>query len=126
MTVTIKVAASAAIATLLLASAAQAASYPVQGRWGQSTSTDKNPIDCSRLRTVDFQGERRFDSGGGVPDFRAISIQPEGQSAFRVVEEFRTGQVNGRNNLTIRIKTDPDRVELDPAKGASLHLRKCK
>lgn len=125
----IKVAASAAFATLaalLLASAAQAASYPVQGRWGQSTSTDKNPIDCSRLRTVDFQGERRFDSDGGVPDFRAISVHPEGQSAFRVVEEFRTGQINGRNSLTIRIKTDPDRVELDPAKGASLHLRKCK
>jgi hypothetical protein len=125
----IKVAASAVfatLATLLLASAAQAASYPVQGRWGQSTSTDKNPIDCSRLRTVDFQGERRFDSGGGVPDFRAISVQPEGQSSFRVVEEFRTGQVNGRNSLTIRVKTDPDRVELDPARGASLQLRRCK
>lgn len=125
----IKVAASAVfatLATLLLASAAQAASYPVQGRWGQSTSTDKNPIDCSRLRTVDFQGERRFDSGGGVPDFRAISVQPEGQSSFRVVEEFRTGQVNGRNSLTIRVKTDPDRVELDPARGGSLQLRRCK
>ena len=125
----IKVAASAAfatLATLLLAAAAQAASYPVQGRWGESASSDKNPIDCTRLRTVDFQGERRFDSGGGVPDFRAISVQPEGQSSFRVVEEFRTGQINGRNRLTIRIMTNPDRVELDPAKGASLHLRKCK
>ena len=122
----IKVAASIALATLLLVSAAQAASYPVQGRWGQSTSADKNPVDCTRLRTVDFQGERRFDSGGGVPDFRAISVQPEGSSSFRVVEEFRTGQVNGRNSLTIRVKTDPDRVELDPAKGASLHLRRCK
>jgi len=121
-----KIAASAAFAALLLSSAAQAASYPVQGRWGQSASTDKNPIDCTHLRTVTFQGERRFDSGGGVPDFRAISVQPEGSSSFRVVEEFRTGQVNGRNTLTIRIKTEPARVELDPARGASLHLRKCK
>mgnify|MGYP000860388635 CR=1 FL=1 len=125
MTATIKLAAGA-LATLLLASAAQAASYPVQGRWGESASTDKNPVDCARLRTVDFQGERRFDSGGSVRDFRAISVQPEGSSAFRVVEEFRTGQVNARNHVTIRVKTDPDRVEIDPAKGASMRLRKCK
>lgn len=126
MMATMKVAASAALATLLLASAAQAASYPVQGRWGESTSSDKNPIDCTRLRTVDFQGARRFDSGGGVPDFRAISVEPEGQSLFRVVEEFRTGQVNGRNRISIRVMTNPDRIELDPAKGPSLRLRKCK
>lgn len=121
-----KTAVSTILATLLLASAAQAASYPVQGRWGESTSSDKDPVDCTRLRTVDFRGERRFDSGGSVRDFRAISVQPEGQSSFRVVEEFRTGQINGRNRVTIRVATNPDRVEIDPAKGASVHLRKCK
>lgn len=123
---TTKFAASTLLATLLLASAAQAASYPVQGRWGEGNSTDKNPIDCGRLRTVDFQGERRFDSGGSVRDFRAISVQPEGRAAFRVIEEFRTGQINGRNQVTIRVMTDPDRIEIDPARGPNVRLRKCK
>jgi hypothetical protein len=115
------------VATLIcaLATPAFAASYPVQGRWGQSNSTDKKPVDCSRLRTVEFQGERRFDSGGGVPDFRAVTVQTQGQSAWRVTEEFRTGQINGRNHVVLRVKTDPDRLEIDPDRGSTLYLRKC-
>jgi hypothetical protein len=30
-----------------LAAPAQAQVYPVQGRWGQSTSTEKGAIDCA-------------------------------------------------------------------------------
>jgi hypothetical protein len=109
----------------LVAAPAFAASYPVQGKWGESNSTDKKPVDCGRLRTVDFQGERRFDTGGGVPDFRALTVQTEGQSAWRVTEEFRTGQIKGRSNVVFRVKSDPDRLEIDPQRGATLKLRKC-
>jgi hypothetical protein len=120
---------SLTVAALLLiatATSAIAATYPVQGKWGQSTSTDKEPIDCTNLRTVDFRGERRFDSGGGVPDFRAISVEQQGGNAWRVVEEFRTGQINARNQLTLRTASEPDRVELELARGGTIKLRKCR
>ncbi len=112
-------------ACCLLATPALAAGYPVQGKWGESSSMDMKPVDCSRLRTVDFQGERRFDSGGGVPDFRALTVQTQGQSAWKVIEEFRTGQVKARNSVVLRLRTDPDRIEIDPERGATLKLRKC-
>lgn len=109
----------------LLAAPAFAATYPVQGKWGESNSTDKKPVNCVNLRTIDFQGERRLDSGGGVPDFRALTVQPQGPAVWRVTEEFRTGQVKARNNVVLRLKSDPDRIEIDPDRGATLKLRKC-
>jgi hypothetical protein len=122
------VAASSLVLLLAVAGATPvlAAAYPVQGKWGQSTSTDKNPVDCTALRTVDFRGERRFDSGGGVPDFRAISVEQRGQNSWRVVEEFRTGQITARNLLTLRRASEPDRVALEPVHGGAIRLRKCK
>lgn len=38
-----------------LASPALADSYPVSGRWGQTTSTDKGAIDCINRRVIAFQ-----------------------------------------------------------------------
>jgi len=114
------------IAAGLLAAPAAAATYPVQGKWGESASLDKEPIDCSGRRVIDFRGERRFDSRGGVPDLRAVSVQTRGSGTYRIVEEFRTGQINARNQLTLRVMTDPERVELDPQRGPTLKLRKCR
>lgn len=118
--------AAAALLPVAGATSASAAAYPVQGKWGQSASTDKQPVDCAHLRTIDFRGERRFDSGGGVPDFRAISVEPQGQNSWRVVEEFRTGQINARNQLTLQVASDPDRIELQLTRGGTIKLRKCK
>jgi hypothetical protein len=122
----VRLVAISALLSLAGVASAFAAAYPVQGKWGQSTSTDKKPVDCTHLRTVDFRGERRFDSGGGVPDFRAISVEPQGQSTWRVVEEFRTGQINARNQLTLRVASEPDRIELELARGGTIKLRKCR
>lgn len=116
----------AALLAALLSAPAFAASYPVQGKWGESNSTDKTPVDCTGLRTIDFQGERRFDSGGGVPDFRALTVERQGQSAYGVTEEFNTGQINARNTITLRVLSDPDRLELAMASGGTIKLRKCK
>ena len=104
--------------------AASAASYPVSGKWGQDAGSGKGAIDCSGKRTIDFAGERRFDSGGGVPDFRAIRVEPRGQNDYRITEEFRTGQVNGRNTIELR-RVDADHLAIS-MRGGSLKLRPCK
>jgi len=108
------------------AAPAFAASYPVQGKWGESISTSQEPVDCTHLRTVDFRGERRFVTGGGVPDFRAVSVERQGENAWRIVEEFRTGQINARNQLRLRRMSEPERVELKLARGGTVTLRKCR
>lgn len=69
------------ITVLLLLGAvttAQAQVYPVQGRWGQSASSEKGAIDCSNKRVIEFLGNQRTDSNGGVPAFRNQSVVPEG------------------------------------------------
>ncbi len=109
----------------LLAAPAHAANYPASGKWGQSNSTEKGAIDCAKLRVIDFRGERRFDSKGGVPDFRALTVNPQGTGTYRVTEEFRTGQVNGRNTVTLR-QIDADHLELQMQPGGTLKLRRCK
>src|ERR1700709_375436 len=85
-----------------LSAPALAQSYPLQGKWGQDSSSEKGPVDCGKLKTVDFSGERRFNSTGGVPDLRAVQVTPNGGGNYRVTEEFRTGQINGRNTVGIR------------------------
>lgn len=115
------------IATLLaccLATPAFAVSYPVSGRWGQSSDPKPGPVDCAGKRVVRFDGERRFDSGGGVPDYRVKEITRQGSTAYRVTEEFNTGQVKARINYTLRL-VDSDRLELAMSPGGTLKLRRC-
>lgn len=112
--------------TLLAVTAAQGANYPVDGRWGVTASTQKGPVDCSRLRVIAFDGNQRTDSHGGVPTFRNQSIQQNGTNNFRIVDEFTTGQIsNAQARYTLKI-VEPDRVELNQRPGGLLKLRKCK
>ena len=87
---------------------------------------EKGPVDCSRLRVISFNGNQRTDSGGGVPAFRNQSVQPNGSSNFRIVDEFSTGQIRGgQTKYTLKI-VEPDRVEINQQPGGLLKLRKCK
>jgi hypothetical protein len=113
------------LALLALAAPAVAASYPVSGRWGESNSAEKGPIDCTNLRVIAFNGEQRTDSKGGVPAYRNVSVTPENAN-FRMVDEFSNGQVNrGRVSYTLR-KLDADHIVLDMARGGTLKLQRCK
>jgi hypothetical protein len=113
------------LALLALAAPAVAASYPVSGRWGESNSAEKGPINCTNLRVIAFNGEQRTDSKGGVPAYRNVSVTPENAN-FRIVDEFSNGQVNrGRVSYTLR-KIDADHIALDMARGGTLKLQKCK
>lgn len=106
---------------------AQAQVYPVEGKWGQSASSEKGPIDCAdNKRVIEFSGDQRTDSNGGVPAYRNQSVVAEGSSSYRVTDEFSTGQISGgRTSYTLR-KVDPDHVEMNMQDGGSVKLQRCK
>ena len=108
----------------VVATPAFALSYPVSGRYGQSSEIKPGPIDCAGKRVVRFEGERRFDSGGGVPQYRMRDIVPNGTAAFRVTEEFHTGQIRAQLSYTLR-QVDSDRIELTMSPGGTLKLKRC-
>jgi len=117
------------ISTLLLgviAAPVQAQVYPVQGRWGQSASTEKGAIDCGGRRVIEFIGDQRTDSSGGVPAFRNQSVTPEGPSSYRVVDEFTTGQISAGHTTYALRKVDDDHIEMNTQDGGSLKLQRCK
>ena len=73
---------SAMVLAALAAPALAAALYPVSGKWGQSTSAEPGPIDCAKLRVIEFKGDQRTDSKGGVPAYRIRSVTAEGRRAI--------------------------------------------
>jgi len=113
------------IATLAFAAPAFAQSYPVEGKWGESNTSDKGPIDCSGKRVIGFNGNQRTDSKGGVPAYRNRSVEKVDNS-YRVTDEFTTGQIsNGRTSYTLK-QIDADRLEMKPQSGSTVTLQRCK
>jgi hypothetical protein len=117
------------ISALLLSAIAapvQAQVYPVVGKWGQSSGTEKGAIDCAGKRVIEFNGDQRTDSNGGVPAYRNQSVTPDGPSSYRIVDEFSTGQISaGHTSYGLR-KVDADHIELIMQDGGSLKLQRCK
>ena len=115
-----------ALLVTVLATPALAQSYPVSGKWGESTSSEKGPIDCTdNRRVIDFSGNQRTDSNGGVPEYRNKSVQSVGQSDYRIVDEFSNAQVSaGQSEYTLR-KVDSDRIVMNQS-GTALNLQRCK
>jgi hypothetical protein len=103
----------------------QAQVYPVQGRWGQGASSEKGAIDCTGKRVIEFIGNQRTDSNGGVPTYRSRSVSPEGSSSFRIVDEFTTGQIGAGHTSYILRKIDSDHIEM-AMEGGALKLQRCK
>ena len=91
-----------------LAAPAQAQVYPVEGKWGQSASGEKGPIDCTdSKRVIEFNGDQRTDSNGGVPAYRN-NRWCEGPSSYRIVDEFSTGQISaGQQPIYAATKSTP-------------------
>ncbi len=116
------------ITALLLASCvsapAFALSYPVSGRYGESSETKPGPIDCTGKRVIRFEDQQRFDSRGGVPAYRMMQLLNEGNDAFTITEEFDTAQIRARYKYRLRL-IDPDRIEIAPVAGAVLKLKRC-
>ena len=103
--------------------AALAQSYPVSGKWTYENASAKGPAkDCGK-RYMTFQSPQRFDTGGGVPNYRNISVDNVGGDTYRIVDEFNTGQIHARSSYTLR-KVDPDHIELQVS-GHTIALRRC-
>jgi hypothetical protein len=113
-----------ALTAASLATPAFAITYPVSGDWTLSTESQPGPVDCTGKRVIRFDASRRFDSDGGVPDYRVIDLVNEGNTIFRMTEEFNTGQINARLRSTLRL-IDPDRIELAMERGGTLKLKRC-
>ncbi len=110
----------------LICGPALADSYPVSGAWGQSSSSEKGPIDCGGKRVIAFKGDQRTDSKGGVPSYRNKSVTATGTSDFRIVDQFTTGQIsNGTANFTLH-KVDDDHIVLNLQPGGQIKLQRCK
>ena len=117
---------TALLAACCLAQTAMAGSYPVSGQWGENNDSKQGRIDCAGRRIVDFKGEERTDTGGGVPAYRNQSVSTEGATAYRVTDVFTNGQINNAQvNYTLR-KVDDDRIELQMQSGSTLKLQRCK
>ena len=120
-----RLASIALLVALALSAPALAASYPVSGRWTYNYSAEQGPAPQCTGRVTEFRGDRRFDSGGGVPDYRNVSVAEAGASRYRIVDEIFTGQVQrGHVDYTLRL-IDPDHIELAFASGSTVRLRRC-
>jgi hypothetical protein len=111
--------------TLTWAHGAPAASYPVTGRWTYDHALESGPAGNCGTRKMEFLGERRLDSVGGVREFRNLSVSPTSSSSFQVVDEFFTVQIRGRMEFTLRI-VDSDHIEIHLVRaGKTFTLRRC-
>jgi hypothetical protein len=72
---------------------------------------------------IDFSGNQRTDSNGGVPEYRNKSVQSVGQSDYRIVDEFSNAQVSA-GEYTLR-KINSDRIVMNQS-GTALNLQRCK
>jgi hypothetical protein len=108
-----------------LAAPALADDYPVSGRWGVTPDGRTGAIDCAGKRVIDFEGNQRKDSDGGVPAYRNESVTNV-DGDYRIVDQFTTGQIsNGRANYTLR-QVDNNRLEMTQQNGATLTLQRCR
>jgi hypothetical protein len=104
--------------------AALAAAYPVTGKWAYDRGA---PIEeaCRKGPKMEFRGERRFDTGGSVPDYRNQTISKVDPSTYRIVDQFFNGQARGKVIYTLKI-IDDDHTELNLSpSGATIKLRRC-
>jgi hypothetical protein len=108
-----------------LAAPAAAATYPVSGRWGESSSSKPGTIDCSGKRVIDFTGNTRTDSGGSVRGYQNQSVISDGNSQYRIIDIFSNGQISsGQVSYTLR-QVDPDHIEIQMQQGGMLKLQRC-
>jgi hypothetical protein len=108
-----------------LVAPAYADDYPVSGRWGQSTGSQKGAIDCSGRRVIAFNGNQRTDSKGGVPAYRNRSVTSDGPAQYRIVDEFSNGLMNDAHTTYTLRRADSDRLIMQ-MQGGTLTLQRCK
>ena len=112
-----------------LGAQAARADYPISGKWTYDSASDAGPAkDCGK-RTMEFRGMERFDTVGGVSQYRNVSVDdvsrnPAAPTAFAVVDEFFNVMIRGRVQYELRI-IDKDHIVLRLDRGGNIALRRC-
>ena len=110
---------------IALGSGAAMADYPVSGKWTYENASDPGPDEACPGRTMEFRGVQRFDTGGGVAQYRNVSVDEAEPKLFAVVDEFFNVQIRGRVTYALRI-LDEDHIVLQVVStGATIQLRRC-
>lgn len=115
----------AVLVLLPLADRAQAANYPLSGRWTYDNAQAPGPAkpeEC-RGKAMEFRGERRFDDAGSVRDFRNVTLNKSGATTYQGTDEFTTGQITAQSNYTLQI-LDADHIAFEQS-GRTAFLRRC-
>lgn len=108
----------------LLVAPSFAGTYPVTGKWTYTNASGAGPAKDCGSTYMEFRGAQRFDTGGGVPQYRNVAVTGSPPN-WRVVDEFFTVQIRGRVTYTLSL-VDDDHVELRLAEGRKrLMLRRC-
>jgi hypothetical protein len=117
---------SIALATVALVGSGFAGTgYPVSGKWTYDRATAPGPApDCSGPRYMKFDGNTRYDTGGGIREFKNTRTVQTGAGLYRVVDTFYNGQTWGNVIYALRV-ADADHVQIDYAKGGHFALRRC-
>jgi len=109
----------------LAVTGADAASYPVSGRWTYNDFSGAGPARQCGAKFMEFRGDVRSDTGGGVSQYHNVSVTRTGASSFRVVDDFFNVQIRGKAIYTLRI-IDQDHIELHLDQGGrTIRLRRC-
>jgi hypothetical protein len=112
-----------------LGTPAARADYPVSGKWTYDNASDAGPAKACGKRTMEFRGMQRFDTVGGVAQYRNVSVDdvsanPASPKAFAVIDEFFNVMIRGRVQYTLRI-IDKDHIVLRLDRGGTIPLRRC-
>jgi hypothetical protein len=101
-----------------------AAAYPVAGKWAYERSASQAD-DCKAGPFMEFKGDRRFDTGGGAPDYRNLTLAKTGSSLYQGVDLFFTGAIRGKVSYTLHL-IDAEHIEIRfTAGGKLIKLRRC-
>ena len=115
----------AAVALVSLTGVAAADPYPVVGKWTYEHTSDPGRAKTCTGRIMEFRGEQRFDTGGGVRQLRNVSVNRTSQTSFAVIDEFFNVQIRGRVPYVLRV-IDADHIQLHLEQGgAVIPLRRC-
>jgi hypothetical protein len=111
---------------LLLVGGAQAATYPISGKWAYDSSSEPGGTKCGNHSIIEFSGDRRFETGGKAPpDYRNVSVEHTSATTYRVVDRFFSGMQNGKVAYSLRL-IDPAHIEIrHEMGGATFRLRSC-
>ena len=105
--------------------AAGAAVYPVSGRWTYDDFSGAGAAKTCGTRVIEFRYPQRFDTEGGVSQYRNVSVDRSTSTTYRVIDEFFNVQIRGWVSYTLRV-VDQYHIELHLDNGnKTIRLRRC-